>query len=70
MVEAVDGAGWAVFQALSLLRGNYRLQVLTLAPFLAAVAIGSLRNLLRLVDGGLFDVGPIHVGERLVERLG
>jgi hypothetical protein len=43
---------------------NYRLQICALPPLLPAVAVcrivGSVRYLLRLVDGGFLDVTPIH----------
>lgn len=46
--------------ALPLGRDN-GLQVLALPPLgLAAVTVGRLRDRLRLVDGGLLDVGAIH----------
>ena len=45
-----------------LLRGNDGLQVLALPPLLPAVAVGCLRDLLRLVDGRLLDIGAIHIG--------
>jgi hypothetical protein len=45
-----------------LLRGNNGLQVLALPPLFAAVPVGSLRDLLRLVDGRLFYVGAVHRG--------
>lgn len=43
-----------------LLRGNNGLQVLALPPLLASISVRRLRDLLRLVDGRLFDVGAIH----------
>jgi hypothetical protein len=45
-----------------LLRGDDGLQVLALPPLLAAVAVRGLRDLFGLVDGGLLDVGAIHIG--------
>lgn len=53
-----------------LLRGDDGLQVLALPSLLAAVAVGSLRDLLRLVDGGLLDVGAIHDGRLPRHALG
>jgi hypothetical protein len=62
VVEAVRRARRAILLALTLLGGDDRLEVPALATLLASVAIGSLRNLLRLADGGLLDVGAVHRG--------
>jgi hypothetical protein len=50
----------ALLLLLLLLCGDDGLQVLALPPLLAAVAVGCLRDLLRLVDGRLLDIGAIH----------
>lgn len=54
-------SGRSVLIAL-VLRSNYRLQVLSLPSLLSAVAVRSVRDLLRLVDGRLLHVGAIHGG--------
>lgn len=59
VVKGGRGGGRGVLAAL-LLRGDDGLQVLALPPLLAAAAVRRLRDLLRLVDGGLLDVGAIH----------
>lgn len=61
-VLVVKGArrGRRCVLALLLLGGDDGFQVLTLPPLLAPIPVRGLRNLLRLVDGGLFDVGAIH----------
>jgi hypothetical protein len=63
VVEAVRRARGTGFLTLPLLGGDNRLQIPTLATLLApVVAIGGLRDLLRLVYRGLLDVGAIHGG--------
>jgi len=54
-------SGRGVLVAL-VLRGDDGLEVLALPSLLAAVAVGSLRDLLGLVDGRLLHVGAIHGG--------
>lgn len=61
VVEGARRRGRCVLAGL-LLRGDDGLQVLPLPPLLAAVAVRCLRDLLRLVDGGLLDIGAIHIG--------
>jgi hypothetical protein len=48
------------FLALLLLRRDNGLQILALSPLLSPISICGLRYLLRLVDGGFFDIGAIH----------
>jgi branched-subunit amino acid ABC-type transport system permease component len=48
---------------LLILGGDDGLQVTTLSPLLAAVAIGGIGDLLRSVDGGLLDGIAVHGGE-------
>jgi hypothetical protein len=57
---AVRRACRTSFLTLLLLRRDYRLEILALSPLLLRCAIGCLRDLLRLVDSGLLDIGPIH----------
>jgi len=57
-VVAVGRAGWTGLLAFAVFGGYDGLQILAFAAFLASIAVlrGSLRDLLRFVDGGLFDI--------------
>lgn len=61
VLVAVVGAGGTLVLLL-LLGGDDGLEVGALPALLASVAIGGLCNLLGLVDGGLLDIGAVHVG--------
>lgn len=60
VVKGAGRGGRCILARLLALGGDNGLQVLALSALLAAVAVRCLRDLLRLVDGRLLDVGAIH----------
>lgn len=68
VIEAAGGGRAVSFASWLRIRGDDGFEILTFPALFPSVAVGSLRDLLCLVDCRLLDVCAIHLGWRRVEE--